>query len=281
MKNNFWLSEEKNIQMLYSWKKLNTRLSIWDSYWTSKIKFDQWIFEHIQHFLGDNLLDIWCWTWRMWKKLFENKRKWHYTWVDVSKEMINQTYVSLKNYSNRVDLVLWNIENEVISLDKFYKVITAIHVLHHAGDLKIMLQNIRKLGNQHSTFFFTCSNMDISEWLNWIHYDAVNKLKLPIEMQNTDYLFFQKSLLYKVLKDLFSEVKESSYENWFACPDINLVMSYYKSAMKYRWLSDIEWVDKSLVDALDDFVAEAVKIQIDKTWCFYHPANVTLYMCRL
>ncbi len=125
-----------------------------------------YFFSKIWKFEWLNILDIWCWNWRLiWhiKDYFD--WNFYYTWIDNSIEMINEAKIQYKEY----DFFCQNMNN--ISLLKKYDLVFLIASFHHLNNIDKRIDVLLKIKNlikKDSKIFMT--NWALQSKLNFDKY---------------------------------------------------------------------------------------------------------------
>ena len=117
-----------------------------------------YFFNKIWKFEGLNILDIWCWSWRLVshiKDFFD--WNFYYTWIDSSNEMILEAKKQYKEY----DFFTQNMKD--ISLEKKYDLVFLIASFHHLQTIEErieVLKNLKQYLKNDSIIFMTNWSLD-------------------------------------------------------------------------------------------------------------------------
>lgn len=121
-----------------------------------------YFFSKIGKFEWLNILDIWCWSWRLVnhiKDYFDGN--FYYTWIDSSSEIISEA----KKSHNAFDFYCQNMKE--ISLEKKYDLVFFIASFHHLKTTWERIEVLKNLSNylkQDSLIFMT--NWSLNSELN-------------------------------------------------------------------------------------------------------------------
>lgn len=142
-----------------------------------------YFFNKIWKFEWLNILDIWCWSWRLVshiKDYFDGN--FYYTWIDSSSDMISEAKKEHSNY----EFFTQNMKE--ISLEKKYDLVFFIASFHHLKtiDERIeVLNNLKKIFKKDSIIFMT--NWSLNSEINNEKYFSSKIPSSENEFWSSDY----------------------------------------------------------------------------------------------
>lgn len=170
-----------------------------------------YFFNKIWKFEWLNILDIWCWSWRLVshiKDYFDGN--FSYTWIDSSQEMINEAKKEFMDY----DFFVQNMKE--ISLEKKYDLVFFIASFHHLKTIEERIEVLKNLKNylkKDSIIFMTNWSLD-SELNSWKYFSS----KIP-NSQNEFWWIDYNIKIWDFYRYYHSfSIKELDYifkESWF------------------------------------------------------------------
>lgn len=180
-----------------------------------------YFFSKIGKFEWLNILDIWCWNWRLInhiKDYFDSN--FYYTWIDSSSEMISEA----KKNHNSFDFYCQNMKK--ISLEKKYDLVFFIASFHHLKTLEERIEVLKNLSNylnQDSLIFMT--NWSLNSELNSKKYFSSIIPNSKNQFWSSDYnikiwkfyryyhCFTLEELEYIFLQSWFKVLENREFEN--------------------------------------------------------------------
>lgn len=135
-----------------------------------------------------NILDVWCWNWRLIKSLENNNILINkYYWVDLSTNLLIEARKNFPNY-NFIELNMLAFNESIFVNEKFDYIflIASFHHLDNYNDRLLLLNTLKKLLKSNWTIFLT--NWALSSQLNFDKYskDLINNSLN--DFWSTDYL---------------------------------------------------------------------------------------------
>ena len=112
--------------------------------------------KYLQNIENKNILDIWCWSWRLLEHL-PNNSNFFYTWVDNSCEM---TLEAKKSHPDK-EFIVWEMNNfKVENTFDFVLFIASFHHLDTVDKRIETLENLKNYINKDSIIFLTNWKLD-------------------------------------------------------------------------------------------------------------------------
>lgn len=175
-----------------------------------------YFFSKIQNIWWLNILDVWCWSWRLINHINEYfNDEFFYTWIDSSSDMLLE---AKKEYSN-YEFLCKNMTE--ISLDKKYDFIFFIASFHHLNNLEDrikVLTNLKKQIKLETKIFMTNwdlrSNLNFDKYKDCIIPDSENQFwSFDYNIKIWDYYRYYHSFSLKELEYIFDESWYKIIEN--------------------------------------------------------------------
>jgi SAM-dependent methyltransferase len=178
-----------------------------------KIPFKKWV----------NILDLWCWTWRLFdffkSKWLESK---NYVWIDLSEKMLVE---AKKNYPNN-NFFYWDIssknfeknfeKNNIWKFDQIW----CIAMLHHLWNNKnriTAIKNFDKILNKNWKIFLTVWNL----------YQKKSNISVKKLNKKSQKNKFEKILNKSFWRNIFSFGFYSKQDCFFYWKDSKILRYYY------------------------------------------------------
>lgn len=153
-------------------------------------KSREWMkWQEIEYFLSflslswKNILDVWCGSWRLYERLTETWGDFSYTWVDLSKWLLDEAKKAHPEASFREMNML-----EIWSLEKKYDIVFFIASFHHLQTLEErekLMKSLKNILSEDGIVLMT--NWALNSDLNKERYEKMKILDSENEFGSTDY----------------------------------------------------------------------------------------------
>lgn len=280
---NFYDIEVLNKVFYNDKSKLSTRIDIWNKYGMAKKSYRDFLLSILDKQSFDGYIDIGCGNAKYSSEILKYVSGNAY-FCDISKSLIEEAKLNTKNKSN-CECIYINDDISQINIPKHScELISLMHVLHHIDNIDAIFDKVESLAKDNARILITTYEHSLKDYLNVIHYEALEKFKFPQYMMDKEqYLKFNGDRAYQYLNNRFNKVEKHDYFNDALMNDPQIVLDYYTSAMMYRlskggYSTDIS---KDQWQCLYDYVKAAVIKEIKENKQIVLEGHLVAFWVRL
>lgn len=274
------LTDKDTIKNLYykTTDGLETRKSIWRTFWVNKISYNNWVISKIneERKAHAKVLDIGCWMGDFLQNVHQRFPHYELHWLDVSEVLVDLASKLLWD-----DAIIQHWDIDIIDYwSRSFDIITCNHLLHHLPNVSATLENLCWLLAPEWCLFIVVGVYDLDAWLNKMHYEALRELNAPSFLcEKQAYSQIQENFLDTLFWELSLKFSKDKYKNGLHIDSVDPCMEYYASWLMFRnskWPLDSRLED-GFWDNLYNLIEQKVFLEVERSGYLYHPGDLILY----